>query len=40
MGETVQMADVVIVGDDSAQQGIRFNLFQLFFQPFMVKMSV
>ncbi|WP_056966927.1 family 65 glycosyl hydrolase domain-containing protein, partial [Latilactobacillus curvatus] len=25
-----QMADVVIVGDDSAQQGIRFNLFQLF----------
>lgn len=25
-----QMADVVIAGDDSAQQGIRFNLFQLF----------
>lgn len=25
-----QVADVVIVGDDSAQQGIRFNLFQLF----------
>ncbi len=25
-----QMADVAIVGDDSAQQGIRFNLFQLF----------
>ncbi|WIE00779.1 glycoside hydrolase family 65 protein [Latilactobacillus curvatus] len=25
-----QMADVVIAGNDSAQQGIRFNLFQLF----------
>lgn len=25
-----QMADVVIDGDDEAQQGIRFNLFQLF----------
>ena len=25
-----QLADVVIEGDDEAQQGIRFNLFQLF----------
>ncbi len=25
-----ELADVVIEGDDEAQQGIRFNLFQLF----------